>query len=60
MFNFTIKAGEREYFSYRYDDVSFQVEQARLNGTQAPAPRDFRARRQRDEDERETPGPEAN
>jgi hypothetical protein len=37
----------REYFNYRYDDASFQLEEAKVNGLQVPVQRDFRSRAER-------------
>lgn len=48
---FRITAAVREYFSYRYDRASLRLEQARLNGLRDPRPRDFRSRKQREEDQ---------
>jgi len=50
MFNFRITCAIREYFNYRYDDASFRLEQAKLNGLRVPTLRDFRTRKQRQED----------
>ncbi len=52
MFNFRINAAVREYFNYRYDDASFQLEEAKLNGLSIPMERDFRTRKQRQEDDK--------
>lgn len=52
---FKITPAIREYFNYRYDDASFRLEEARLeeaklNGLRDPRQRDFRTRKQRQED----------
>lgn len=48
---FRITAAVREYFNYRYDRPSLRWEEARLHGWRDPRPRDFRSRKQREEDE---------
>jgi hypothetical protein len=48
---FRITAALREYYSYRYDRASRLLEEARLNGLRDTRPRDFRSRKQREEDE---------
>jgi hypothetical protein len=50
MLNFKISAAVREYFNYRYDDESFRLEEAKLNGLRVPTERDFRTPKQRRED----------
>jgi hypothetical protein len=49
---FQITAAVREYFNYRQDAASLRLEEAKLNGLRDPRPRDFRSRKQREEDER--------
>jgi len=44
---FRITAALREYFNYRYDDASFRLEEAKLNGLRVPVNRDFRPRADR-------------
>lgn len=48
---FRITAAVREYFNYRYDAASLRLEEDRLNGLRDPRPRDFRSRKQREEDD---------
>lgn len=50
MYNFKINAAVREYFNYRYDEASFQLEEAKLNGFRVPMERDFRTRTEKQED----------
>jgi hypothetical protein len=47
---FRITAAVREYFNYRYDRASLRLEEARLNGLRDLRSRDFRSRKQREED----------
>ena len=44
---FRITDAIREFFNYRYDDASFRLELAKLNGPWVPTQRDFRTRAER-------------
>lgn len=48
---FRITSAVREYFNYRYDQASLRLEEARLKGLRDPRLRDFRSRKQREEDQ---------
>jgi hypothetical protein len=51
-FVFKITAAQREFFNFRYDRASFECEMKKLHLLSATQERDFRSRREREEDER--------
>jgi hypothetical protein len=50
-FGLRITRAQREYYNYRYDEASYQAELARLRSPQPRPARDFRSRKQREEED---------